>query len=81
MNQTERYIFLRNENPQFRIRSSDQLGPIVEISVARSREQGLEGPERYFVELAMYTELFGAPAKDIIENDEFDGTTLAGDAA
>lgn len=52
--QRKKYIELRLANPSCRIRSDTQLGPRTCVQVNREREQGLEMPETYWVELSEY---------------------------
>jgi hypothetical protein len=77
-NQWARFVQLKNENPHVRLRSHDQLGPFIEVSIVRERTSTLVAAEKYFVELGIYSSRFGAVPKDHIEVEEFDGTSMSG---
>ena len=53
--QREKFIELRINDPNLRIRDYAVLGPKKTVNVKMSRTSGLEAPEEFFVELDIYT--------------------------
>lgn len=76
IDQVENLIKLKQENPSLRIRSAEQLGPSISISLQQTMMSTVKGPAVYCVEPEVFAKLTGKPAPEQLVSENIDGAMM-----
>ena len=77
IDQVENLIKLKKENPNIRIRSAEQLGPSITVSLQQMMTSTVKGPAIYCVEPEVFARLTQkqAPAEQLV-SENIDGAMM-----
>ena len=76
IDQVENLIKLKQENPYLRIRSAEQLGPSITVSLQQMMTSTVKGPAIYCVEPEVYAKLTQQQVPEQLVSENIDGAMM-----